>query len=99
MNVVRQYNRDVQVACKLYQFRGDAFLVFKSMVLYFDVIMVGSEKFLVFACGFISPFLIAEKKRLGNLSLNACRKTDQSFMITLEKFKADSGLFEYSARV
>ena len=92
VNVVGDDHRYVQVARHFYQALGDDFLLGDSVVLQFDVKMVGAKKFLVLASDLVGLFRPAGEKVLGNLALDAGRKANEAFVPFLEHLKVDAGL-------
>ena len=87
--VVCNYKRKIKFFGKFYHFFRCNFLVRKAVILKFYIVVVRTEKVCVFSCNFFCPFVIIMKKCLRNLSLNAGRKADKSFVSFFKHFKVD----------
>ena len=97
--VVRQHCRYIELFCERDETRGDALLFFDSVILHFDIVAVGAEKFGIALCDFFRMGFISVEQRLRHFALQTGRQTDKPFVIFFEQFEIDTRFIVKAFRV
>ena len=97
--VVRQHRRYIELFCERDETRGDALLLFDSVILHFDIVAVGAEKFGIAPRGFFRMRFVSVEQRLRHFALQTGRQTDKPFVIFFEQFEIDTRFIVKAFRV
>ena len=97
--VVRQHRRYIELFCECDEARGDALLLFDSVILHFDIIAVGAEKFGIAPRGFFRMRFVSVEQRLRHFALQTGRQTDKPFVIFFEQFEIDTRFIVKAFRI
>ena len=92
MGIVGGYQRDTGLPGKANQQRQNLLLLFNAVILDLDVIVSLPEQIVVIQCNLAGFLIIACEQCLRDFACKTGRKTDQAFVMLLQKFLVHPGL-------